>query len=233
MTLSLRDGLITFFVAFVAWGLAVKWLPFLRLLGYAFSTGLLFALITILVLTLRTSRSVPEIRLRDASIASEPAILSPQIWRDETEKLRRKQRYKPAQLYPSSFVVSQALDSLISLALRDFVASWYQKISCSPLFVNEIDKNIRSALVNLRDRLFKEDLVGIAVQRLVPILTTHLRDFDQAERLVRGKSLNRNVTESEELDLAIAAKYRDGRLHPAASLRLSFLCCNLWQTLTP
>jgi sorting nexin-25 len=33
--------------------------------------------------------------------------------------------------------------------------------------------------------------------------------------------IRRNITEGEELDLAIAAKYKDGKLHPAASLAFS------------
>ncbi|EHK96857.1 putative Structural protein MDM1 [Glarea lozoyensis 74030] len=40
---------------------------------------------------------------------------------------------------------------------------------------------------------------------------------------IRGKNLNRHVTESDELDLAIAAKYKDGKLHAAASLAFSDL----------
>ena len=69
--------------------------------------------------------------------------------------------------------------------------------------------------------MLEKDLVDIAVSRIVPIVTTHLKDFGLAEQAIRGKALNRNVTESEELDLAIAAKYRDGKLHPAASLTFS------------
>ncbi|KAG9575316.1 intermediate filament, regulator of G-protein signaling, partial [Aureobasidium melanogenum] len=51
--------------------------------------------------------------------------------------------------------------------------------------------------------------------------TNHMRDFYNAERIVRGKNLSRDMTESEELDLAIAAKFRDGKLHPAAALAFS------------
>jgi sorting nexin-25 len=129
--------------------------------------------------------------------------------------------YHPIQLYPPSFLISQALDGLLALALRDFITSWYKNITKSPAFSNEVDKNIRFALGNIRDRLLKEDLVNIAVSRFVPIFTAHLRDFDQAERTVRGSRLNRSVTESEELDLAIAAKYRDGKLHTAAAVAYS------------
>jgi sorting nexin-25 len=64
-------------------------------------------------------------------------------------------------------------------------------------------------------------MVQVAVGRIVPLITAHLADFHEAEKAVRGKHLNRYLTESEELDLAIAGKYRDGKLHPAASLSFS------------
>jgi sorting nexin-25 len=55
----------------------------------------------------------------------------------------------------------------------------------------------------------------------VPILTGHLKDAYDAEKVIRGEDLRREVTESEHLDLAVAAKYKNGQLHPAASLAYS------------
>jgi len=110
---------------------------------------------------------------------------------------------------------------LLELIIRDFVKSWYSNISKNSTFTDEVDKTIRLALGNIRDRLLAIDIVEVATTRFVPILTAHFRDFYEAERAIRGKNLNRSVTESDELDLAIAAKYRDGKLHPAASLAYS------------
>ena len=221
MILRRRDVLVASIVAFIAWGLLVKWLPLLRFLGYAFVAGVVVASGALLALTLTSSRSLRLDRSQDEDEGFSVAILIPEVWTRETDILASKQAFQPAHLYPQSFVISQALDNLIKLALRDFVTSWYKNITRSPTFVNEIERNIRIALINLRDLVFREDLVAICVQRLVPIITAHLHDFDQAEKAVRGKSLNRNITESEELDMAIAAKYRDGKLHPAASLAFS------------
>jgi sorting nexin-25 len=113
------------------------------------------------------------------------------------------------------------LDDLLELIVRDFVTSWYSNISKNPVFPNAVDKSIRHALVAIRDRLFDTDLVELIISRVVPILTAHFREAYDAERAVRGRKLNRDVTESEELDLAIAAKYKDGKIHPAASLAYS------------
>lgn len=221
MTLSQKHVLSAALAAFVAWGLAVRYLPVLRFLGYAFTAGCLFSIFLLLASILSSTISPSRFRLQ-ASLSSDiPNFMTPPKWSSELNQYDRSRLYKPLQLYDQSFVVSQALDSLLSLALRDFVTSWYSNITPSPVFVNEVDRNIRAALVEIRDRILKEDMVNVIVSKVVPIITAHLRDYDQAERTVRGRSLNRNVTESEELELAIAAKYRDGKLHAAASLAYS------------
>ncbi|KAG9779542.1 intermediate filament, regulator of G-protein signaling, partial [Aureobasidium melanogenum] len=218
MNLDRRHVAFAAFAAFVAWGLAVRCLPVLRLLGYAFILGFLVALLLIAAATLSVVRSRAVYQHDRSLTADAPAFLVPEKWQSELSALKTSRRYQPAQLYNQSFVVSQALDTLVGLALRDFVSSWYGSISKSPAFVNEVDRNIRRAIAGIRDRILREDMVNVVVSKVVPILSAHLRDYDLAERAVRGRSLNRSVTESEELELAIAAKYRDGKLHPAASL---------------
>lgn len=220
MTIRRRDVLLASLVAFVAWGFLTQWAPVLRYLWHAFIAGAVSTLALITVAILTTSRKRQDIR-PIASQRTSVNFLASSTWAAESSQFVSARIYSPIQLYPPSFLISQAFDGLLSLALRDFITSWYGNITRSPAFSNEVDKNIRFALGNIRDRLLKEDLVNIVVSRFVPIVTSHLRDFDQAERTVRGSRLNRNVTESEELDLAIAAKYKDGKLHTAAAVAYS------------
>ena len=221
MTLSQKHVLSAALAAFVAWGLAVRYLPVLRFLGYAFTAGCLFSLFLLVAAILTATISPSKFRHQSSLSSDIPNFITPARWSSELTQYDQSRLYKHLQLYDQSFVVSQALDSLLSLALRDFVTSWYSNITPSSVFVNEVDRNIRAALVEIRDRILKEDMVNVIVSKIVPIITAHLRDYDQAERAVRGRSLNRNVTESEELELAIAAKYKDGKLHAAASLAYS------------
>ncbi|KKF95660.1 Sorting nexin-12 [Ceratocystis platani] len=132
--------------------------------------------------------------------------------------LKRRQTHVKKPLYVESEKISEAFDKLLSYIIRDFVNSWYSNISRSPVFLNEVDGVLRAALGNLRDRMIELDLVEIVISRFVPILTNHIRDFHVAEVIVRGRKLNRSMTETDELDIAIASKFRDGELHPAASL---------------
>ena len=221
MALSRRDALLAGIGAFIAWGFAVSWLPVLRFIGYAFVSGVALSVFTLLFLVFTTSKFRRKGDYDSNPAPSTVSFLHPGSWNAEAVAFRESRTYQSSRLYPPSFVISDALDGLLELALRDFVSSWYGSISKGSAFVNEVDREIRTAIENIRNRLLQEDIVNVAVSRLVPIFTSHLKEFDLAERAVRGRALNRNITESEELDLAIAAKYKDGKLHPAASLSYS------------
>lgn len=222
MALKRRDVGLAGVVCFIAWGYATSWFPTLRWAGYAFVSGVVASLLAFLLLLLTSRGSAYGQRNR----SSRPNAVSfagagAGAWQKETTALRIRQTYIKTPLYADSPAVSHALDGLLELIIRDFVKSWYSHISKNAVFANEVDKTVRHALARIRDRLFETDLVEVVTSRIVPILTAHFRDFYDAERAVRGRKLNRDVTESEELDLAIAAKYKDGKLHPAASLAYS------------
>lgn len=221
MALSRRHVLLAGIVNFIAWGYAVSWVPALRWAGYAFVAGLVLPIVGLAVLVLLTSRGSQYDKRYSLRRPAGPSFLAATAWKNETEALRSRQAYHRKPLYPESFIVSSALDDLLDLILRDFVNTWYSNISKNPAFSNEVDKTIRIALANLRDRILALDIAEVITARFVPIMTAHFKDFHEAEVAVRGKYLNRSVTESEELDLAIAARYKDGKLHPAASLAYS------------
>jgi sorting nexin-25 len=221
MALRRRDVILSGIACVAAWAVASNWVPSLSLPLYTFVLGLVLPILGLVDLLLRTSRG-PQYGGRNIIRRPRgPAFLAATAWETEIEALRSRQAYNRKPLYPESFIVSNALDELLDLVLRDFVNSWYSNITKNPAFTNEVDKTIRLALVNLRDRILALDTTEVVTTRFVPIMTAHFRDFYEAERAIRGKHLNRSVTESEELDLAIAAKYKEGKLHSAASLAYS------------
>ena len=218
MTLHRQHLVLAGLVALVSWAFTSQWIPAVRYLGYAFVAGILLSITVILGLVLSTARNP---RRTDGPRNTPIAFAAPGRWEKEVQRVRRSFEYEPKSLYPKSFVVSEAIDELLLFLSRDFIASWYKTISPHSRFANETDRLIRTAIANIRDIVLADDLVKFMVSRIFPILTTHLREFDIAERVVRGRHLTRNVTESEELNFAIASKYRDGKLHPAASLSAS------------
>ncbi|KAF1989499.1 hypothetical protein K402DRAFT_444962 [Aulographum hederae CBS 113979] len=232
MELSRRDLILALLAVFVAWGYATHWFPALRLVPWAFSAGVLGTVVggAWIVGSVARGQSggsgrgklkgLEEVRIGTAK-SRNVAFELPRNWEREMAALKRRSFYKKKSICPDSPVISEKLDGLLELVLRDFVEGWYRNISTRPTFTNEVDRAVRAALTSILEHVQRLDLVEFAVSRVIPILTTHIRDFDDAERAVRGKKLTRNVTESEELDLAIAAKYANGKLHPAASLAYS------------
>ncbi|KAI0429623.1 PXA domain-containing protein [Xylaria sp. FL1042] len=216
-----RDIAIAGVVCFIAWGYAVAWFPSIRWIGHAFVAGAIVSLAAVLLLILLTSRSSVYSQRYRSSRPNAVTFVAPDVWRKEITSLHARQTYIKAPLYAESPTLSRALDDLLELIIRDFVTSWYSNISKNPVFANSVDKAIRRVLVAIQARLFDVDLVEVITSRVVPILTAHFRDAYDAERAVRGRKLNLDVTESEELDLAIAAKYNDGKIHSAASLAYS------------
>ncbi|KAI9814487.1 MAG: Intermediate filament protein [Thelocarpon impressellum] len=215
------DVTIAAIAGLLAWAIASHWLPVLQYVAYAFFAGVLAALLALAALVLLIPGNAGPEEEDGGRRPRSLDFIEARAWAKETASLKARSGYKPASLYPSSPAISGAIDELLALVLRDFVNVWYGHISKSPSFGNEVDGTIRTALGNLRDRLLAVDVVEIVVSRMVPIINAHLRESYDAEKAVRGEDLRRNVTESEELDLAIAGKYRDGKLHPAASLAFS------------
>lgn len=221
MALSRRDVILAAVTGFIAWGYAIHWVPTLRWAGYAFVAGLILPVLGLIALLVLTSRGSQYAQQHTVRRPKGVAFLGATLWGQDVSALRKRQTYEKQPLYPASFIVSSALDELLDLIVRDFVSSWYANISKNPVFTHEVDKTIRLALASLRDRMLEVDITEVVTTRIVPILTAHFKDFYEAERTVRGKNLNRSVTESEELDLAIASRYKDGKLHAAASLAYS------------
>ncbi|TKA71725.1 hypothetical protein B0A49_05731 [Cryomyces minteri] len=221
MALSRKDIILACIAAFISWGFITDWVPTLRWIPYAFVGGIATSIVALIYVVLSTSRGSQNVQARPAYPPKTPAFCSPEAWQAETASLRSRSSYSKKSIFPPSAAISRSIDGLLDLVIRDFVTSWYGRISSRPLFQNEVDRSIRAALFAIQSRLNSLDLVGITVSRIVPIITQHMEDVYDAERIVRGKSLSRNITESEELDLAIAKKYKNGVLHPATSLTYS------------
>ena len=216
MALKRHEVLIATVVTFVGWAHLTYWVPILRFLGYAFASGVLLSTTLVLIVALLSVRKKQS--YCHAHSGQAVTFTTQLAWKEETRWLSGKGQYRRVPIFPSSAVLSESIDEILDWVLRDLVDVWYSHISRSRIFSNQINELARKVLVDVRARLEKQDVVEIAVLRFLPLITNHLKEFHDAEQAVRGKRLNRNVTESEELDLAIASRYQGGRLHPAASL---------------
>lgn len=220
MALSRRDLILSGLACFVGWGFLVHWVPLIWYIWYAFIGGAITSLAAFALLILGTARRSQQDGVQRTRPPATMASVAPEAWAEEVAALKGHVRSQYTSLYERSPDVSDELDKMLELMKRDFILPWHAQISRHVFFIDEVDSLLRDTLANLRDRIFEVDLVQAVVARMVPIFTQHLKDFDHAERAVRGKHLERSLTESDELDLAIARKYRQGRLHPAVPLSL-------------
>lgn len=126
----------------------------------------------------------------------------------------------PTPLYPDSFVISDTLDVLIENIIRDFVLSWYRKFSNDTLFPAQVDNTLRQSVQHVSSRISEISWADVLVRKILPIITEHLNKYVAAEEAVKAKSLRRQLTESKELEYAIAKEYSKlTPLHPAISLQ--------------
>ncbi|KAK4560540.1 tRNA (guanine-N(7)-)-methyltransferase (tRNA(m7G46)-methyltransferase) [Recurvomyces mirabilis] len=227
MNLERKYVIASAIAAFVAWALITDWIPSLRWIPYAFIAGFLVAVTGLGYVVLTTSKGVrwdederTGFGARGGGVVA-PAFTKGEAWEEAKATLMARAEYRRPIIFPEARAFSKAVDGLLDLILRDYVTTWYRGISPRPLFQHEIDRVIRSVLLTIVARFTDLDVVEIGVARLLPTITAHLKDFYDAEHAVRGKDLAGNITESDELDAAIASKYHNGKLHSVAALKNS------------
>jgi sorting nexin-25 len=144
-----------------------------------------------------------------------------ETWAELMQQRRyEKTRIDVLPIASNSVKISESFDRLISFVIRDFVSAWFVRISQSSEeigFPQAVESAIRSAAATTRDRLEKTDLLDVVVNRIIPKVTAHISDYRIAEMQMRGKTLERSLTQSDELDLLLASQYRGGKLHRALS----------------
>ncbi|KAF9084567.1 Intermediate filament protein [Mortierella sp. AD031] len=116
---------------------------------------------------------------------------------------------------------SEAVDEVIELIIRDYVAGWMRAITPEVVLQQRIEELLRIVLLRLKSRVMDLDLTQLLVTRLIPKVTAHVNDFRKAEMTLRGNLLERSLTESDELDIMVASKFRNGKLHRALSTSVS------------
>ncbi|KAF8948388.1 Intermediate filament protein [Haplosporangium gracile] len=141
-------------------------------------------------------------------------------------KIEKQRRQEQAAKYRRPIAdtmpqFSEAIDQVIELIMRDYVAGWMRAITPEVVLQQRIEELLRLVLINLKSRVMDLDLTQLLVTRLVPKVTAHVNDFRKAEMALRGNSLERSLTESDELDIMVAGKFRNGKLHRALSTSIS------------
>ena len=155
-----------------------------------------------------------------ANAARPLTFTTPAAW--QALLTRSQWSVKPPQtmprLRPELPVVSDALNEILTMIVRDFVLPWYQELSSSPSFPTAVSSVLHESIGQVLDRAASIDFPALVVKRILPKITAHVEQFRQSEVALRGAKLERSLTHSEELDLLLASRYSikgGGKLHPA------------------
>ncbi|KAH3661373.1 hypothetical protein OGAPHI_006780 [Ogataea philodendri] len=143
-------------------------------------------------------------------------------WNRELFAIEYEASYERVKrLYPENFLVSDTLHNLIELIVRDFVRSWYSRITPDERFLVELQVQITCIIERLQQRLSEMDLSEFVVYRILPIITDHYNNFIAAHDTVKNKKSagNRSFTNTWDMDNIIASSYNKGKLHPAVKLK--------------
>ncbi|KAJ3121702.1 Intermediate filament protein [Nowakowskiella sp. JEL0407] len=178
--------------------------------------------------------SLPESQLNDMNQLNWWAVKYPirplaftdsELWRqyEETRLAESLPRYNISsspQIVKSSSINS-VLENLFAWVIRDFVNSWYTPfVSRESAFPSHVGHLLRHIAVKISERIEGVDFVQFTINRIVPILTQHIKDTRHAERAFRTamvqKAMNQNaLNEYADAETQLAKYYKGGRLHNA------------------
>ena len=140
------DWILACIVAFFSWAFLVHWIPPLRLTPYAFLAGATTIILGFVFVIVSTSRGVHHNVQKPLPATTWLALTSPEAWATETASLKQRSIYHEIDVLPSSSLISLNIDALLDLTQRDFVKSWYSRISSGATFPNEVDRAVRIAV---------------------------------------------------------------------------------------
>lgn len=121
--------------------------------------------------------------------------------------------------------VKGAFNDVLHLIIRDFVHTWHGPLLSGGLqiplkqssnFPTLLQSSLQDSFERLEHTILKLDSASMFIQRLLPVITKHMEEFDRAKVSLRG-SHDVHLSKVEQDDVFLAAKYCGGSLHPAVS----------------
>ncbi|KAK7078691.1 hypothetical protein SK128_016419 [Halocaridina rubra] len=86
-----------------------------------------------------------------------------------------------------SSLIDEQLQDVVTLAVRDFVLTWYNHLSHHHAFITHLHRSLQQSMVVLANRCKNMDWVSYLTTRLVDDIASHLRLFREARSVSRGK----------------------------------------------
>lgn len=128
------------------------------------------------------------------------------------------------QIYPENFLINDTLNNLVSLILRDFVDSWFIKISPDLSFNVALRYEFTYIIRILYNRLSSVDFSDLLVHDIIPILNDHVDKFLKAQEITRNTKVSKTTTNNDKIsenvdDSILASNYNRGILHAGIKIK--------------
>lgn len=166
---------------------------------------------------------IPQISLQDSNDSF--ILHKSKTWSEYSTQRRHEIRQKPQMLIQKlkfrevmdPLIVSKyqkVVGEIILNSSRDFIQSWWGKLTNSQMFVYKVESNLWNVFNELTRRLERTDFVGFIIYKILPIFTMHLKEVAKAEKLARGENVR-----VDDVDNDIIRIYKSGKIHPAISVK--------------
>ena len=130
-------------------------------------------------------------------------------------------------IFPKYKRISEQLEQIIELIVRDFILSWFQRIDqkSESEFPDEIRLILRRIITKLENHLEGTDLTTLVVFRIIPLVSKHFDTYCKARSNVVSTSTTRGRhTKGDNLHLLTAIEFNNiYRLHKAITLKPNHL----------
>lgn len=150
------------------------------------------------------------------------SLTSKKNWENAVNSMNLKNSTESLELiFPEQFLISDSLQNIVDLIIKDFVESWFSRISKDQTFIIELKRQFFKIFRSLKDRLENTDIPELMVLKIVPVLSDHFNNYVLAQETVKNKKsiVNRVLTSNLDFETLIASNYNKGKLHPAIKLK--------------
>ncbi|GMF03405.1 unnamed protein product [[Candida] boidinii] len=150
------------------------------------------------------------------------SLTSKKNWENAVNSMCLKNSTESLELiFPEQFLISDSLQNIVDLIIKDFVESWFSRISRDQTFIIELKRQFCKIFRSLKDRLENTDIPELMVLKIVPVLSDHFNNYVLAQETVKNKKsiVNRVLTSNLDFETLIASNYNKGKLHPAIKLK--------------
>ncbi|OUM55861.1 hypothetical protein BVG19_g5471 [[Candida] boidinii] len=186
--------------------------------------GCFLSLIITCILIIKISKPTVKSNVGKPLKANFPRIslTSKKNWENAVNSMNVKNSTESLELiFPEQFLISDSLQNIVDLIIKDFVESWFSRISKDHIFIIELKRQFCKIFRSLKDRLENTDIPELIVLKIVPLLNEHFNNYVLARETVKNKKsiVNRVLTSNLDFETLIVSNYNKGKLHPAIKLR--------------